>query len=250
MILAAHQPNYLPWLGFFEKMARAERFVIVDHVQFERQNFQNRNRVKLAGGIHWLTVPVARGHQSDRLCDKLIVNGAGVHHDWQRRAWLTLVNGYGRSPYFSNYAPALREAFERRWERLVDLNCHLIDLCCGWLGITTPTVRSSTLGITDRRSGMIAEFCERFGADVYLSGSGGSKAYLDVGLLAARGITVRWQHFEHPVHPQLHGGFVSHLSALDILFNCGPESRALMLGESPVLPVASDAAAVPRAQRG
>jgi|SRR5215472_4094043 len=243
MIVAAHQPNYLPWIGFFEKMARADCFVIVDHVQFERQNFQNRNRIKLADGVRWLTVPVHRGRQADRICDKEIVAGASIHTDWQRRSWLTLANAYAAAPYFSTYAEELRAVYERPWQRLVELNVELIELCRRWLGITTPTLRSSTLAVTDARTGMIVQFCKQVGADTYLSGTGGSKHYLDLGLLKEQGIAVAWQKFVHPTYAQLHGPFVSHLSVIDLLFNCGPHSRALMLGESVELSPASGQAA-------
>ncbi len=243
MIVAAHQPNYLPWIGFFEKMARADCFVIVDHVQFERQNFQNRNRIKLADGVRWLTVPVRRGRQADRICDKEIVAGATIHTDWQRRSWLTLANAYGAAPYFSTYAEELRAVYERPWQLLVELNIGLIELCRRWLGITTPTVRTSTLGVTDARTKMIAQFCKQVGGDTYLSGSGGSTKYLDIDLLKSEGIAVLWQKFVHPKYPQLHGPFVSHLSVIDLVFNCGPQSRALMLGEIANPPLASGQAA-------
>ncbi len=231
MILAAHQPNYLPWIGFFEKIARADCFVIVDHVQFERQNFQNRNRFKFTDGVRWLTVPVRHGRQADRICEKEIVSGTTVHTDWQRRTWLSLTNAYAVAPYFSSYCEELQSVYERPWRLLVELNVTLIQLCCRWLGITTPMVRSSTLPVSDAKTKMIAQFCAHLGADTYVSGTGGSKGYLDVELLKANNIQIRWQQFTHPVYPQLYGPFVSHLSVLDLIFNCGPTSRAVMLGK-------------------
>ena len=98
MIVAAHQPSYLPWLGYLDKVAKADVFVVMDDLQFEAGNFQNRNRCKLNSGTAWLTVPLERGAQTDRICDKRIANGGSPREHWQRRTWLTLTTHYGRSP--------------------------------------------------------------------------------------------------------------------------------------------------------
>src|SRR5213592_31505 len=115
MIVAAHQPHYLPWLGYLDKLAKADLFVVMDDLQFEMQNFQNRQRLKLAGGPTWLTVPLCRGSQSDRICDKRIVPATSLKQHWQHRHWQTLVMSYGRSPYWYLYAEALRDVYTREW---------------------------------------------------------------------------------------------------------------------------------------
>jgi hypothetical protein len=224
MIVAAHQPHYLPWLGYLDKVARADRFVVMDDLQYEEQNFQNRQRLKLNDGPHWFSVPLVRGSQSDRIIDKRVDNtGLGSRHHWQPRTWRSLVVHYGPTPHFGDYASDLEVLFTRRWEFLIDLQLHVFELARTWLGITTPIVRASTLGLRGAKTDRILDFCEKLGASTYLTGRGGSSTYLDVAKLGARGVDVAWQQFTHPVYPQRYPacGFVSHLAFLDRVLNCG-----------------------------
>jgi len=231
VIVAAHQPSYLPWLGYLDKLARSDVFVVMDDLQYEAQNFQNRNRVKLADGPHWLTVPLLHGSQDDRICDKRIDNtGIGGRHHWQHRTWRTLVTHYRRAPYFARYAPALEDIYRWRWDSLLELDLAVLDIARGWLGITTPILRASSLDLTGAKTDRLAILCERLGAETYLSGRGGSTGYLDPDALARRGVTVAWQDFVHPIYPQRYPGlgFVSHLAFLDLLFNSGPDAPAIL----------------------
>jgi hypothetical protein len=230
MIVAAHQPSYLPWLGYLHKIARSEIFVVMDDLQYEAQNFQNRNRVKVNNGAHWLTVPLVRGSQRDRICDRRINNDASPKEHWQHRSWQTLTTHYRRAPYFRTYAPELEAVYTRRWEQLVELDLHMTRLMMGWFGIDRPLVLASTLALAGEKSARILDMCQKVGGDVYLSGAGGSTGYLDTEMFARAGVKVTWQQFVHPVYEQRYPehGFISHLSAIDLLFNCGPEtSRAL-----------------------
>ncbi|MBA3542278.1 MAG: WbqC family protein [Deltaproteobacteria bacterium] len=236
MILGAHQPSYLPWLGYLDKVARSDVFVVMDDLQYESQNFQNRNRIKLNHGAFWLTVPLLRGTQTDRICDKRIDNtGLGGRHHWQRRSWRTIETHYGKAPHFDRYATDLEIVFTRRWDHLLELDLHILDLCRAWFGITGPVVRSSSLHLVGAKTARIIDMCQKVGAKVYLSGRGGSQDYLDVAALASAGITVMWQQFRHPVYPQRYAGlgFTSHLGFLDALCNVGPDAAALL---SPPIP--------------
>ncbi|MEO8699119.1 MAG: WbqC family protein [Kofleriaceae bacterium] len=227
MIVAAHQPSYLPWLGYLDKLAKSDVFVVMDDLQYEEQNFQNRNRLKLNHGAHWVSVPLVRGAQTDRVCDKRIDNtGRGGRHHWQSRTLRTLEVHYGRSAFFDRYAPALEDVYVRRWDSLVELDLHLLQLARDWLGITGPIIRSSSLGLRGAKTDRIVDMCSKLGASVYLSGRGGSIGYLDVGQLARAGISTLWQQFAHPVYPQRYAGlgFISHLGFLDLLLNCGPDA--------------------------
>jgi hypothetical protein len=224
VIVAAHQPHLMPWLGYLHKMVCADLFVIMDDLQFTEQNFQNRQRVRTNGGAHWLTVPLHRGAQTDRICDKRINNEASPRQHWQRRGWLTIENNYRKAPFFATYAAELRETFLRPWDRLVDLDAAMLDLARAWFGITTPLVRSSELELEGHESARILSMCRRLGADTYLSGGGGSTDYLDVELLRRGGVALAWQRFQHPTYSQRYPelGFTSHLGFIDFLFNCGP----------------------------
>lgn len=238
MILAAHQPSYLPWLGYLDKMASADVFVVMDDLQYEAQNFQNRNRVKLNNGATWLTVPLERGSQSDRILDKRINNQGSPRQHWQRRSWITLETHYRRAPHFGDYADELRAVYTRPWERLIDLDLEILRLARAWLSIETPLYRSSELGLRGEKTDRILDMCRVLGADVYLSGRGGSTDYLDVDQLANAGVRVAWQDFDHPVYPQRYPelGFIPYLAFLDLLFNCGPRSQELLVGVAPTLP--------------
>ena len=231
MIVAAHQPSYLPWLGYLDKLAKANLFVVMDDLQYEQSNFQNRNRLKLNAGPHWVTVPLVRGSQTDRILDKRIDNtGRGGRHHWQQRTWKTLVTHYGRAPHFERYAPALEDVFVRRWDMLVELDLHLLDLARTWFGITGPIVRASSLGLTGAKTDRIISLCHAVGARTYLSGRGGSTGYLDTAALADAGIAVASQSFVHPTYPQRYPerGFVPNLCFLDLVLNCGPESGDIL----------------------
>lgn len=233
MIVAAHQPNFLPWLGFFDKMRRADLFVIVDHVQFERQNYQNRARIKADEGVRWLTVPVRHVSQDETILEKKLCLEPGGRHDWRRKARLTLEQSYARTSHFKAFAPPFLDALESAGESLAELNIRLIELARRALGIQTILVRSSTLGITGLKSQMVLNLCEAVGADAYLAGGGGSRLYLDLPAFAESGVQVVWQDFKHPVYPQepSRWPFAPGLSVVDMLFNCGPESGAVLAAQ-------------------
>jgi hypothetical protein len=230
MIVAAHQPHYLPWLGYLDKLAKADLFVVMDDLQYEAQNFQNRQRLKLADGTAWLTVPLVHGGHADRICDKRIDNTGGIRHHWQHRTWRTLQIHYGRAPWFARYRDELRAVYSQPWHSLVELDLRMLELARSWFSIDTPILRSSSLSLTGAKTDRLIELCNRVGARAYLTGNGGSAGYLDVEKMGRAGVGVIWQHFEHPVYPQRYpgGGFVSHLGFLDLALNCGPDSRDIL----------------------
>jgi hypothetical protein len=232
VIVAAHQPHYLPWLGYLDKIAHADLFVVMDDLQFEAQNYQNRQRIKLCAGPAWLTVPVHRGSQHDRICDKAILSSANPRHHWAHRHWETLRNNYGPAPYFRDYADELHDVYTRRWENLIDLDRHMLMLALRWLDIRTPIVSSSQLMLGGAKTDRLIDMCTKLRASTYLTGSGGSADYLDADKLAQAGISVAWQKFQHPTYPQRHprAGFCSHLGFLDLVLNCGPSSREVLFG--------------------
>lgn len=234
MIVAAHQPNFVPWLGFFDKMRKADLFVSVDHVQFERQGFQARTRVRTGEGPRWITVPVIRQSRNERLMDKRVDNSRTGRARWGRKMYLTLKYAYQGAPHFKAIEPALLKILDAPWDRLVDLNHALIELCRQALGIRTPMIRSSELGVAGARSEMVLDICRRAGADVYLSGSGASRSYLDLAAFERAGVRVEWQDFTHPRYPQHPPGeFVERLSALDLIVNCGPAAASVLRGARP-----------------
>lgn len=218
------QPGYLPWLGLFEQMARADVFVYYDDVQFDKNGWRNRNRIKTAQGAKWLTVPVLhKGRPLQPICDVEIDNRV----PWQRKHLETIRQAYARAPYIGDYLPALETLLSLSWKKLAELDIALIQLIASWLGVNTQTERSSRLGIDGGQSGRLLAICQYFGAKRYLSGAA-ARDYLDVALFEHSGVSVEWQDYSHPIYPQLHGEFLSHLSALDLVFNAGPTSGATL----------------------
>ena len=236
MLVAIHQPTYLPWLGYFDRMLQSDLFVLLDHVQFERRNYQNRTLIRLEDEARWLTVPVVQLSQKERIIDKRVDNPSDTSGArwWGPSQFLTLRHAYRRAPYFELYAPRLSAILETRWEKLVDLNLAALEFLREALGITTPMVRSSELAVEGQRSELLLNICKRVGASAFLGGMGGSRDYLDHAAFRAAGMGVVWQQFKQPQHSQCGEGFVKGLSALDLLFNCGPRSGAMLREASTV----------------
>jgi hypothetical protein len=222
--LAVLQPGYLPWLGFFDQLRRADIFVYYDDVQYDKHGWRNRNRIKTQTGATWLTVPVRHGGLSrPRIVDVVIDRRT----PWAHKHLASLRQAYARAPYAARYLPELEAVLNAPWERLVDLDIAVVDVIKAWLGLTTPMTRSSTLGIEGDRSERLVALCGHFEATTYLSGNA-AQDYLDVDLFERGGIHVEWQNFTHPVYPQLHGAFVPFMSAVDLVFNCGDKAAAVL----------------------
>lgn len=217
-----HQPNYLPGCTYFDKLASADVFVSLDTVQYTKNNWINRNRIKTANGLQWITVPV---HTKGRSTQSIFETEIDIKKDWQRDHARTLEQNYARAPFFDAYGPALIEALGRPWTRLAEMNEHLLRMLCAWLGTDVPLVRASNLNVSGSSTDLLLNICEAVGADRYLSGPGGRK-YMDVHMFAARGVELVFHDYHHPVYPQLHGPFEENLSAIDLLFNVGEEAIA------------------------
>lgn len=231
-LIAAHQPNFLPWLGFFDKMMKADTFVLVDHVQFEKQGFQNRTQIKTGEGPRWVTVPVHHGSRDERVMDKLIDNTGVGHHEWGHRIKGTLKCAYQGAPYYNEYIIPFIEVLSAKWERLIDLNMKMLELSRQALDIKTPILMTSEMNIAGNKLEMVLNICRALGAQTYLSGSGGSKNYLVDSAFEAVGIHIQWQEFSHPRYLQHPGSgtFMERMSIVDLLANCGPNSRAVLEG--------------------
>jgi hypothetical protein len=231
MIVAIHQPHYLPWLGYLHRMARVDLFILLDHVQFERRNHQNRSQIRVAGAARWLTVPVLQRSQKERIVDKLVDNSDP--RPWGTIHFSTLRHAYRQAEHFKTYGEALRSILESRWERLTDLNRAMLELLRDAFDIRTPLARSSELGVDGAKSDLILKLCQAVGADTLLAGLGGSRRYLDLEAFAQAGVGVQWHEFAHPVYRQCGPQpFIAGLAGIDLLLNHGPQSRAILFEES------------------
>ena len=223
-VATVHQPQFLPYLGFFDKVARADVMIALDDVQFHRRGLQHRNRIKSSQGWQWLTVPVLQ--LTDQLINEVRINPT---EPWQRKHLNALRSNYGRAPFFADYSEELTALIQRPWELLNDVNMALTRWVMAALGIQTPIATSSELRAEGRRSELLANLCVALGADTYLSGPGGRR-YMDLDVFAERGVQVRWQEFQCPSYQQPFPsvGFIPDLSVVDVLFCCGREAASLI----------------------
>jgi hypothetical protein len=241
MIVAIHQPHFLPWLGYLHRMAQAETFVLLDHVQFERRNYQNRTMIRMNNEARWLTVPVMQRSQKERIIDKEVDNRLEGPKSWSSSHFTTLRHAYAQAGFFGAYAARLQQLFATRFERLVDLNQAGLDLLREAFGIRTPLVKSSELAVEGARGELILNICRAVKADTLLVGFGGSRGYLDTDAFARAGIRIAQHQFAHPEYPQCGtkgaeaGPFLRGLSAVDMLLNCGPDSAKLLMQANPPL---------------
>jgi hypothetical protein len=230
--VAIHQPNYIPWPGYFHKISACDVFVYLDAVQYPRgRSFAARNRIKTANGVRFLTIPVSvpKGHSGK--ASYLEVEFAD--DPWQERHLKTLEQSYRRAEWFDEVFPLYARELEQH-ARLIDLNLALIEDFCSYLSITTPRLRLSQLVPSfGTKTELVIDICHAVGATVYLAGGGASRTYLDEGLLNENGIELRFDEFTTPVYPQLWGTFEPQLSIIDMLFNCGIESRTLVVAGLP-----------------
>ncbi len=221
--VAIHQPHYLPWLGYLAKLDRADCFVYLDTVQFEKNGWQNRNKIKAPGGSQWLTVPV-RHRFGQSIAEVAIAEGGG---DWRRRHRQALAQHYGKTPHFAAAWPALEALYAEARERLADLAVASVECLARLLGIERVTLRASALGpLPDDPTDRLVAICRQAGARTYLAGASGP-AYMDLDRFARAGITVLVQDYRHPEYPQRYGPFVPSLSAVDLICNVGPGMEAL-----------------------
>ena len=227
MIVSINQPAYMPWLGYFHRIAMSDLHIVLDHVQFEKNSFVNRNKIRTATGWSWLTVPVlTKGRFGDLAIDGLRTAGA---IDWRRKHWHSLRSSYGRAPYFADHAEFLQEVYAKDWPRLAPLMAEIARYLFAAFGIEREILISAGLNVSGRKQALILNLCREVGADVYLSGPLG-RDYIDESGFEAAGIEVRYHDYRHPTYTQVHGGFEPYMAAIDLLFNHGNDSAGILGG--------------------
>ena len=226
MKLAIHQPNYLPWPGYFHKMESVDLFLILDTVQYMKHEYDNRCKIKTPEGEQWLTVPVSSPNLGTPINKVMLAMDADI---W-RYNWKPLKNNYSKSPFFEEYKDELHEIYGKKWDRLIDLNLKLIETVRNWLGIKTRLKFASELPETTLKgTELILSHCRELKADEYLSGMGG-KNYLEQEQFDNDNIRLEFQNYTPIVYPQRFGDFVPNLSVIDLLFNCGKDSLSRIMG--------------------
>lgn len=228
--VAVLQPSYMPWLGYIEQIDRADIFIYYDVVQYDKNGWRNRNRIKTAQGIKWISVPVLHSNRGIQTNLEVEIDN---RNNWARKHTETLKQAYARTPYVDSYLPEIASLLAHPWTKLVDLNIRLTTAICGWLGILTPTHRCSELGVEGDRNERLLNICQHFGAARYISGDS-AKNYLDIDAFGRYGIEVEWQNYRPCRYQQLHGEFVPNLSVLDALFNHGADALSIIRAGRPL----------------
>lgn len=228
MIVAVHQPQYLPWLGYFDKIRIADVFCYLDNVQYRKNEWQNRNRIKTAQNWQWLTVPVH--YRFPQKINEVEINNSV---NWKKKHLQALITNYSKAPYFKDYITPLEDLFTKDWELLSEFNIGLLERLREFLNLhDKPAIPASSMVLRDDPTERLIDICKTVGADTYLAGQDG-RTYMDLERFRANGITVITQEFKHPVYPQLYDEFQSHMSIVDLLFNCGPESIKIIEAANP-----------------
>lgn len=218
--LAVLQSNYIPWKGYFDLIHAVDEFILYDDVQYTKNDWRNRNKIKTDRGVQWLTIPVRQESLAQTIRDTRVAS-----NEWRARHWKTLAQNYSRCPYFPLYAPVFESLYaEGREEWLSQINRAFIVAINQALGISTRIGSSSDYRLVGDRSERLVNLCMQAGAQIYVTGPA-ALAYLDCGLFAASGIEVSVADYSgYPEYSQLHPPFEHAVSVVDLLFNCGPES--------------------------
>ena len=227
MIVAIHQPEYLPWLGFFKKMMNAELFVFLDDVQFRKKGWQNRNRIRINDGTALLSIPV-HTHSYPKINEVTIDN----EKNWSIRHKKSILYNYARAPYFDEIKDFIESIFEKKFQYLVDLNTEIIKFIMNELEIKSKIVFSSELEISKKGSDRVLDICKAVGADHYITGTFWAESNLRVEEFKKSNIDVEFQKFQHPIYKQIHGEFIPEMSIIDLLFNEGRKEAKKILQNS------------------
>lgn len=225
MIAGIHQLHYLPWLRYFHKIAFSDVFVILDDIQYNKNGWQNRNKVKGAAGEVTLTIPVYSKFQQN--LDEVKIDNKT---DWRKKHWKTLMTYYSKAPHFDKYKTLFNSIYERNWDFLNGINSEMLKLYLAALGIKTKIYFSSEMNIAGEATDRLINICKAVGCDTYLSGAHATEAYLDSEAFKKAGIEVKIQEWKSPEYKQLFPGvgFIPDLSIVDLLFNEGEKSAEIL----------------------
>lgn len=229
MKISIHQPQYLPWPGYINKIFLSDVFVFLDDVQYKKNEWQNRNRIKGPNGLIWLSVPVHYNF-GQKNSDITIDNTAS----WQKKHKKSIEECYKKSEFFNDFFPYLKKIYEKEYKYLVDVNVDSITAILDYLKINKKIIFSSSLNITTQKTDRIIDICKTLKADTYISGQG-AKDYLIVEKFKENNINLCFQKYKIKPYKQLWGDFIENLSIIDMIFNLGREETVKFISENSIL---------------
>jgi len=228
MIVTIHQSAYLPWLGYFHKIALADIFVFFDTTQFIKNDFINRNKIKTPQGSAWLTVPVKLKDHFQKEIRHIEI----ADQKWREKHWKSIELNYKKTKYWNKYSKELKQLYDKPHQFISDLCYEQLLLIIKFLNLETKVVKSSELPqFTNKKQHLVLDICDHLGASLYISGSFG-KNYIQEDNFSNRNIKLYFQDYKHPVYEQLHGEFIPCLSIIDLLFNKGPKSKNIIFNNN------------------
>ena len=228
MILTAHQPVYLPWLGLFHKSASADLFCYFDIVQYQRKDYNNRNKIKTSNGELWLSVPVESKNHLNKNVSKILI----VQDNWVKKHLKSIELNYKKAPFYKDYFPKLESILINNSKgSLGQLNLKLLEYFMECLKIDTPIVRASDYSFNGVGSDLVLDMCVELGADSYIFGKQGEN-YANVKAFKEVGIMINFQDYIHPVYKQIGRDFLPYMSIIDLLFNEGGKSYDILMSNN------------------
>ncbi|STQ90574.1 WbqC family protein [Iodobacter fluviatilis] len=225
------QSNYIPWKGYFDLIRQADVFVLYDDMQYTRRDWRNRNLIKTAQGLQWLTIPVKVKGKYEQRIDETEVS----EHSWAESHWKSINNNYRRAPFFTEYASGIQSLYEEASHLLMlsEINYLFLTKICQWLSIDTPIMWSGQFPKVAGRTENLVHLCQSFQATDYISGPSASN-YIDIDQFEKANIRLQYMTYAHyPEYPQLYGDFVHGVSILDLLFNCGEGAAQFLIQSEP-----------------
>lgn len=227
--VSIHQPNYLPYAGFFHKIAASDVFVLLDNVQYEKNSFTNRCKINTPGNPSWLTVDVLSKGKHAQAISEVLIN---PRVRFREKHLKTITQTYSKTPYFNEFFRDLERVYLREdWRSLAALNTALIKNICNLLGIQTPIVKASELGVKGKSTDLLISICKNLEATRYLSGQG-AKKYMNEASFTENNIELAYANYYEKPYPQTSKTFQPYLSIIDMLFNIGTSGTLEMLKAS------------------
>ncbi len=231
MILTAHQPAYIPWLGLFHKIALSDYYVFMDNVKFSKSDFSNRNKIikKVNNDSQWLTIPLQRGGSDNIKFNLISIDNS---QNWNKKHLEKMKENYGETPFFEKYFFPIEEILSFPHKLLNDLTYSILILLLDFLEIKKDIYKSSKLDIYSEGNNYLIDLCKELDANTYIFGEKG-KEYANIELFKSREIKVYFQNYNHPVYNQNNDSFIPKMSVIDLLFNEGPNSYDILMSGNP-----------------
>ena len=222
MKVSINQPAYLPWLGYFDRIASSDIAIVLDSVMIEKGSYTNRNKMRSGNGWSWLTVPIKASGQP--LISEVQIDN---QRDWRKKHFQLVNQAYAKARHSARHMEWINDLYSREWKELNELLTYTNSYFLGALSIRTKIIHSTALKVAGTKSELVLNLCKEVGATEYISGPFGID-YLDLPSFERAGILVTFQDYKHPVYEQCQGGFESHMSILDLLLNCGSASGQIL----------------------